>query len=387
MSSGLLVTGFKRKRLDELLSELNADMKGIFGDNLNLDPQSPDGQINGVVAESQANLWEIAEAVHNAFNPSSATGVSLSNLVQLNGITRKEATFSVVDIDVTGNNGTLIEAGSLISTSDTDSQFSIDADITIAAGVGSGTATAVTAGAINALTGTLTIIDTPVSGWDTVTNAADADIGDNEETDAELRIRRRKSITASAGSILDSIVAAVLNVTDVSAVNVIENDTNATVGSVPAHSFHTVVNGGDETEIATTIFNKKPTGILAYGLTTIAVTDSQGFSHDISFSRPVVVDIYIDVAITALSGFPTDGNEQIKQAIVDYAAGILIDGRSFDIGDDVIYSELYVPINTIEGVQVDQLFIGTAPSPTGTASISIGADQVSDFDTARINVT
>jgi len=97
--------------------------------------------------------------------------------------------------------------------------------------------------------------------------------------------------------------------------------------------------------------------------------------------------MYIDVAITALAGFPTDGADQIKQAIVDYAAGILIDGRGFDIGDDVIYSEIYVPINTVEGVQVDSLFIGTAPSPSGTSTIVIGADQVSDFDTSRINVT
>lgn len=387
MSNGLLITGFSRKRLDQLLTELNDDMKAIFGDNLNLTPQSPDGQVNGVIAESQANLWEIAEEVHNAFNPSSATGASLSNLVQLNGITRKEATFSTVAIDVTGTDPTVIPAGSLISTSDTDSQFSTDADITITGGVGSGTATAVLSGAVNALAGTLTAIDTPVAGWDTVTNALDADLGVNEESDAELRIRRRLSLATGAGSILESILAAVLNVTDVTAVAIIENDTNATVDSVPAHSFHTVVNGGLDQDIADTIWQKKPTGILAYGSTTLPVVDSQGFSHDISFSRPTVINLYIDVAITPLAGFPTDGADQIKQAIVDYAAGILIEGRGFDIGDDVIYSEIYVPINTVEGVQVDTLFIGTAPSPSGTTTIVIGADQVSDFDTTRINVT
>ena len=387
MSEGLLITGFKRKRLDQLLTELNDDMKAIFGDNLNLTPQSPDGQVNGVVAESQANLWEIAEEVHNAFNPSAATGASLSNLVQLNGITRKEATFSTVAIDVTGTDPTVIPAGSLISTSDTDSQFSIDADITITGGVGSGTATAVLSGAVNAIAGTLTNIDTPLAGWDSVTNAADADLGVNEESDAELRIRRRLSLATGAGSILESILAAVLNVTDVTAVAVIENDTNATVDGVPAHSFHTVVNGGLDQDIADVIWNKKPTGIQAFGSTTLPVVDSQGFSHDISFSRPTVINIYIDVAITALVGFPTDGNDQIKQAIVDYAAGILIENRGFDIGEDVIYSEIYVPINTVEGVQVDSLEIGIAPSPSGTSTISIGADQVSDFDTVRINVT
>ena len=120
---GISEQGFKRKRLDQLLQEINDEMKIVFGDNFNVSPESPDGQVNGVISESNANLWEIAEEAYDAFNPSAATGVSLSNLVQLNGITRSPATSSRANLDITGTSGVLIPAGSLISTSDTGDQF------------------------------------------------------------------------------------------------------------------------------------------------------------------------------------------------------------------------------------------------------------------------
>ena len=55
---GITETGFKRKRLDQILDELNGAVKAVFGDNFNVSPESPDGQINGVIAEVFANLWE-----------------------------------------------------------------------------------------------------------------------------------------------------------------------------------------------------------------------------------------------------------------------------------------------------------------------------------------
>jgi hypothetical protein len=44
---GISSEGFKRKRLDQLLEELNSEVKSIFGDNFNVSPESPDGQVNG----------------------------------------------------------------------------------------------------------------------------------------------------------------------------------------------------------------------------------------------------------------------------------------------------------------------------------------------------
>lgn len=386
---GICETGFNRKRLDQLLAELNAEMKAIFGDNMNVSPESPNGQVNGTISESNANLWEILEEAYNAFNPSAATGVSLSNLVQLNGITRQAATSSQAQLTLTGTPGKLISAGSLVSTSDTGDQFSTETDITLdGAGNGSVFASALETGVISALAGTLTVIDTPITGWDTVTNNADATEGRDEETDVQLRSRREKSVATGSQAIIDAIYAEVANVEGVTQTTVLENDTNAVNGDgLPPHSFQVIVVGGDNEDIGNAIWVTKPAGILSFGDITTEIEDSQGIPHDISFSRPIEINIYVEVDITINDDYPANGDELMKQAIVDYANGELVAGRGFGLGDDVIYTRLYTPVNLIPGHEINTLKIGIAPSPTGTSNIVIDATETSNFITDNIGVT
>lgn len=385
---GVSPEGFKRKRLDQLLEELNAEVKSIFGDNFNVSPESPDGQVNGVISESNANLWEIAEDAYNAFNPSAATGASLSNLVQLNGITRLPATSSRTQLTLTGAPSTLIPAGSLVSTSDTGEQFATEVDVTLD-GAGNGTvfASALVTGPIEVLAGTLTVIDTPITGWVSATNLADADVGTNEETDVELRARRERSVATDAQAIIDAIFAAVANVPGVTQTVVLENDTDVTDGNgLPPHSFQVITVGGVDEDIGDAIWLKKPAGILSFGNTTVQIIDSQGIPHNISFSRPTEVDIYVTVTLNTFAEYPANGDDLIKQAIVDYANGELVAGRGFSLGDDVVYTRLYTPINSVQGHEITDLRIGTSPSPTGTVNIPIATTEISNFLVVNIVV-
>lgn len=385
---GITPTGFNRKRLNQLLEELNDEIKSVFGENFNVSPESPDGQINGIISESNANLWELAEEAYNAFNPSAATGSTLSNLVQLNGITRLAATFSRVQLTITGVPGTVIPISSLVSTSDTGDIFATEASITLDGG-GNGVvfASATVTGPIIALSGTVTGIETPITGWNTVTNSADATLGTEVESDSQLRARRERSISRDAQAVVDSIFAAVANIDGVTQTVVLENDTDTTdANGIPPHSFQVVVVGGDDTEIADTIWLKKPAGILAFGTTTVEILDSQGLPHNISFSRPTLVDIYVEVDITTFADYPTNGDDLIKQAIVDYANGELISGSGFGLSEDVIYTRLYTPINTVIGHEIDALKIDITPGPTGVVNIPIAATETSNFTVANITV-
>ena len=385
---GISSTGFKRKRLDLLLEELNSEVKSIFGDNFNVSPESPDGQINGVVSESNANLWEIAEEAYNAFNPKAASGVTLSNLVQLNGITRLPATKTRAELSITGDSGTVVPLGSLVSTSDTGDSLSTDTAVTLdGAGNGNVFATALEFGNINMLSGTITIIDSPVAGWDTVTNNSDAAIGSDQESDPELRARRQRSVATESQAIIDGIRAGVENIDNTTQALVLENDTDTTdANGLPPHSFQVIVVGGLNSDVANIIWLKKPAGILAFGDITEQVIDSQGISHDISFSRPVIVDIYVEVTLTTFAEYPVNGDDLIKQAIVDYANGDLVEGRSFGLSDDVIYTRLYTPINSVGGHEVDDLQIGIVDPASGTANVSIGITEIANFEIANIVV-
>jgi len=385
---GISSTGFKRKRLDLLLQELNAEVKTIFGDNFNVSPESPDGQINGVISESNANLWELAEEAYNAFNPKAASGASLSNLVQLNKINRLLPTRSRVELSLTGDSGTVIVAGSLVSTSDTGDTLSTNDSVTIdGAGNAVVQATALEFGPISMLAGTIIQIETPLSGWDTVTNDDNATVGTNEESDSDLRARRQRSVAINAQAIIDAIRAGVESIDNVTQAVVLENDTNVEDSNgLPPKSFQVVVSGGTNADVADVIWLKKPAGILAFGDITVEIIDSQGIAHDISFSRPDPVVVYVEVKLTTFPEYPANGDNLIKQAIVDYANGDLVDNRSFGLGDNVIYTRLYTPINSVAGHEIDDLQISIVSPADGVINIPISITQIADFQIANITV-
>lgn len=385
---GITDEGFKRKKLDQILSEKNSDFKSIFGENFNVSPESPDGQINGVISESQSLLWELIESAYNGFNPSASTGVNLSNLVQINGITRLPASSSRVQLTVSGSIGALIPEGSLVSTVDTNTQFATEVDVTLD-GAGNGTvfANSVETGPVAAASGTITNIDTPITGWLTVTNLADATLGANEETDIELRVRREQSVAQGSQAIIDAIFAAVANIEGVTNTTVLENDTDLVdANGLPPNSFQVIVVGGVDEDIGDQIWLNKPAGIRSFGSTTVQIDDSQGLEHNISFSRPTTVDIYVEVGLTKFSDYPADGDDLMKQAIVDYANGDLVQGRGFGLSEDVVYSRLYTPINSISGHSINTLKISKIDPPTGVIDIPIAATEISNFLVVNIDI-
>ena len=386
---GISSTGFKRKRLDLLLQELNVEVKAIFGDNFNVSPESPDGQINGVISESNANLWELAEEAYNAFNPKATSGVSLSNLVQLNGITRFPASASRVELTILGDSGTSIIAGTLIGDAEETIVFSTDETVLIPFG-GSVIvqATATVTGPRPVMPDSITEIITPVAGFDSVTNDADAVLGTDLETDSDLRARRQRSITRNSQAVIDAIFAEIRSVIGVKKLIILENDTNTGPddNGLPAHSISAIVQGGQDKDIAEAIFIKKTLGATLFGNTSTVITDNQGIERTISFSRPTPIDIYIIVNLTTFENFPGNGQDLIKQAIINYSEGNLIEGRSLSLGDNVINSQLYTPINTIQGHTLDSLFIGTSAGPTSSSDIIIAINEISVFLEANITV-
>ena len=378
---GLTAEGFNRKRLADIKAEKEAAFKLIFGENINLNPQSNFGQIIGIESESEALVWELAEFVYNAFYPNTAQGVQLSNLVTLNGIERRSATFSKVELTLTGVDGTIIPAGSLVSIPNNSEQFATDLDVTIASGTATVDATAVNSGPVIALAGSITTIDTPIFGWQTVTNAADATEGTNEETDAELRDRRSKSTQAAGQNLVDSLFGQLSNLDNVTSARVISNGTDITSPEgIPAHQFLSIVQGGANADIANAIWLNTPQGILSFGTITEQIIDSQGFPQDIKFSRPTEIDIYFSVTVTTDENYPGSGDVDIADNIIAFA-------QSYGIGEDVILSQFYTPINAVSGVVSIDLRIGLTPSPTGTSNLVIDFDEISNYDISFINVT
>lgn len=320
-----------------------------------------------------------------AWNDNAATVQSeLNALNDLSGVTVSGSFAAGFTITFAGDDGKLPQP--LLTTADNSLDDGGAVTISVAetvAGVPQGTAsvTAENAGEVQALARTLTVIDTPVSGLDSVINLLDATEGRDTESDLELRIRRAASLQVAGAATLEAIRSALQNVADVTAVTVIENDTDVTDGDGrPPHSFEAVVLGGANQNIADEIFKSKAAGITSFGSVTETVTDSQGISHSISFSRPTEVDIYVTINLTVNAEYPVDGDDLVE-------AALLAEGNSLGIGENVIVSpDLLCAIDGIDGITNAVIFAGTSPAPSTQTPISIGVDEIAAFDSSRIVV-
>lgn len=377
-------TGFQMSRLDERFQQLVQAIQNIFGSDINLDPNSIDGQTVGIYAESANNLDQLAQAVYQSFNPATAVGIALSRLVELNGLSRQPGSYSTVSLQCTGISGTLIPQGSLVNSADGSVTWVTQNDATIDdAGIILVDAQSSDMGPFAAAISTITDIQTPIYGWQTVTNLAPATLGNLEETDEQLRIRRALSTSKTAQGPVDAIRGALLNQPGVIQAMVYENITdNPDTNGQLAHSVYAVVQGGANQDILNTIWFKKPAGVNVIGATQGVVVDTAGFPHTMKFDRPILTNIYVIVNVKKRTGYPINGTALIKAALDTFGSA------TFSIGQAVIQSELYNPILQAIGMSgsILSLYIGTAPAPAGTVDIAIAYNALSNFDPAFITV-
>lgn len=391
MIYGVTETGFVRKTMSEILATFESGWQDIFGDDVDLSADTPDAQILGTVAGAIDEVWQTMAAVYQSFRPRQAVGASLSDLVALNAITRKTGTKSFIQATVTGTPATVIGLTAIIETVNGDRFFPIS--VIVIPGGGSIVATfrAISNGPITVGPNELTVIVTPISGWASIDNGvtttssgAPNAVGTSDESDAELRARQILSTENSATNILESLYSAILQLDGVSRCRVYVNDTSGTVDGRPAHSYEVVVVGGDDAEVAQAIWENHPTGIELFGTTTENITDSQGYTQAIKFTRPTVIPIIVEVTLSATANYPATGDDDIKQALVDYAAGSFEDDFYLGIGDDVFLNDLYTAINSVQGHHVISLEIG---DPTlGTADIVIDETEISGWQISDITV-
>lgn len=242
---------------------------------------------------------------------------------------------------------------------------------------------AVTAGSFPAYATTITVIETPLSGVDSCSNASDITQGTDIESDAALRLRRNQELANPGKSTVDAIRAKLLPLDDVTAARVYENDTDVTDAfGRPPSSLHALVIGGDEQEIIDVIGDDKPAGTQTFGSIDGTYTTGQGQEITLHFDRPTEVPIYIEITVTTdPDTFPADGADSIKQALADYG------DATFSIGDDVIFYKLYKPIEDIVGIISVDMFIGISDPATSQNNIDISDIEVSVFDTTTISVT
>jgi uncharacterized phage protein gp47/JayE len=67
-------TGLTVKTLTEIRDEKEVDYKSIYGNDINVDPNSPDGQIINIEAQGAIDLREVLSQINAGFDPDEAEG-------------------------------------------------------------------------------------------------------------------------------------------------------------------------------------------------------------------------------------------------------------------------------------------------------------------------
>lgn len=318
---------------EDIRDDLIASMKQIFGQDIYLDDDSQDYQQISIFAKKIFDTNSLAVLVYNNRTANTAIGTGLDNLCALVGIKRKPATYSMCQLTINGEPGTVINDG---QASDGTNLWDLPKTVTIPDnGIITVEATSHEKGYIAALPNTINIVATPAYGWLGVTNTYQANPGNDAETDASLRARYAISIQAPADSIFESLLASLKQVAGVTKVRGYENDTGAadSIG-LPAHSVTFVVEGGDDTDIATEIYYKKTPGCYTNGSTAVNLTSPTGNITVIRFYRPTYRTVYVKVFVKKLTGYNDNYATDIKNAIVDYINGL-------DIAETVYRSILW----------------------------------------------
>ncbi|EKS7780392.1 baseplate J/gp47 family protein [Edwardsiella piscicida] len=375
LSATVTAEGISAPDYQTILDTLTSYFQQIYGTDAYLDPDSKDGQLVALVALAIHDANNMAIAVYNGFSPATGRGAGLSSNVKINGIGRRGATNSTVDLVLTGVAGTSITNGTVKDTNNVIWRLPTPVTIGVS-GTVTVTATCSSSGGVAALAGAITTINTPTRGWTSVTNPTAATVGAPAETDAELRIRQGQSVALPSLTPFDGVDGAIANVAGVTRHKLYENDTGATDSNgLPPHSISAIVDGGDVTAIAQAIRGSKGQGTATYGTTSVTVPDTYGNPHVISFSRSTDVPIYGHITLKAFAGYTSQIGAQIQQAVADYINGLTL-------GDDVLLSRVYSPANlgVVSGgnaryYDITELLIGKSSGAVAAANINIAYNE------------
>jgi hypothetical protein len=374
------------------LDEINANLRESVFNASALGPEVSTGDhtILGMHLDANAielsTAYELLDDIVAAMDPDSSEGVQQDNLNRLRGAIRNPARFSTATVTCTGTPATSITAGSIVGIGSDGEQWAVDATVVIGGGgTVAAAVTAVNSGPIEAAIGAINTIITGIAGWTSVTNAAEATLGEDVETDTDYRNRSENTGTGTTTE--EAIYTRLSELDDVDAVVVISNRTDATdANGIPPHGFWSVIypNTANQQDIAEAIWGTAgaPAGIEMKGAITATVTDSNGYQQQIKWDWATAVDVWVSVVGTKDSDYPAGGDQLVEDAIVAHFATV-------DVGADVNPLPIEAAVaNAVPGITIleARMKIGSAPGPSDTSPLTIAINEYADLN-ATIGVT
>jgi uncharacterized phage protein gp47/JayE len=384
---------------EQVLDAMVADAKEYFGEDLKDDELAAIRLFYAPIAIQFANAQEDIGLVLQSSQIKNAEGKQLDLLTGLIGVKRESATHATGSVTFsrseTAGKDYTIPSGTAVQTDSNDAtKYETQESVILAGGTTSVQVPIESvATGVNKNTGanTVTIVPSPPAGIESVNNPAEITGGTNEETDESLRGRAKEGLSEGSRSSAPALIYGAKALDGVTSVSIFINDTssdNTGSGGLPDHSFELVILGGNQQEIGQMILETKAAGDTSWGGSngTEKIVNAElpnGQTHEISYSQPNPVTIYIDADITKTDEYR--GDYVVRNSIVEYIGGLTSGGNEENgeilVGDNVLAGKVEYAIRDVDGVyDVDSLTIGVSDNPTGTGDVSISNSDVATTD-------
>ena len=376
---GVTDKGFVRKPLAAVVDSLNSRFTAAFGSTFDVSPESPDGQVIGIVGNEAALLWEQCQYAFNSYRPGAVEGVGLDAVCELTRTKRYVNKPTAVTVECEGSAGSVVPAGLIVG--DGTYQFETKDEVILPGDV---TGYCTTPGAIYVAPNTVTkIISGGTSSLTSVNNSEEGDIGIVYESDPALRVRRDKTTVSDGSATAEAIYSALADL-NLDYVRIRDNDTGAAIGAQPSGTIYVVVDGGTVNDIAKRIYQNKAGGVPTFGKVEATIKDSKGYPKKIKFSRTTRVPVFFDIKVKRLPGANLSSND-VEVSVQD-AVQAYVD--SLQPGAPVVWSYLIPPIlAAVAGIQIDDLEVGKTAETVAKTTVEMDIDERASTVTANIKVT
>lgn len=323
----------------ELVSQLENDFRAIYGNDVNLGQNSPDGQLLNIFAQGGTDIRELITQIYTSFDPDTASGRILDERCAINNVYRKNGTRTTVNITIVTDRAVHLDGAS----EDFQSGYTIQDNagtkfvLSNSVDLPAGTNTDIEfqsqeIGAVETTPNTITTPVTVVLGVVSVTNPTAGTTGVNEETDAQLKIRRRQSLSIGATGYLNGLQASLSQLEGMVDVKVYENITDTTADTIPPHSIWVVVDGGTAADIADTIYKKRSAGCGMKGSQSYTILTPSGQNFVAKWDNKITKALSIKFNIQKTLATATFDTSAIAQYISD--------NLSFGIGEGANTSDI-----------------------------------------------
>lgn len=365
-------TGIVIDRLADVHQRLSDGFKRIYGDDINLDADSPDGQMIGLFSQEIDNINQAIAMIAQMLDPYKATGSWLEQRAMYAGVIRRGADYSYIDEAIFTGMPNITVPKDYVLVDDNRVKWvmlsEIKLDINGSARTGMRSAEL---GVFSLPAGKELKMETVTIGVDKIITTKAAKEGAFEETDGNMLLRFMRSHSINNHDDRQGLEGALLDVPDVKQAKVYENFTGQTdEKGVPAHSLNAVVIGGSDDDIGLAILKKKIGGCGVFG----AVENTQtyaGVPRTVRFDRAEMVNIRVQLLLERTGGFHDIDTDGIKSAL---------SATEFGIGDSVYAMRLTCQVNSVPGFYIKTIRVN------GSDMVPIGFRQCAQIRPEDVEV-